>query len=483
MQIGYFNEVFNCIGTGRLGLALHKEYCDELEYVQKKLGFKYIRGHGLFSDDIGIYQEKIIDNKKIVEYNFTYLDRIMDFYRSIGIKPFLELSFMPSKLASGKETVFYWKGNITPPDSINEWIKLVQATLKHLLGRYGDDVLKWPIEIWNEPNLDSFWKDANKEKYFDFFKMTFQAIKDVNKSFKVGGPVICGVDDVSWMKSFIKFCEQKELAISFISRHFYTVNVVPTEGHYRYPKFRELNTTLKELAISKKIIDQSSFKGLPMFITEFSTSYSPDAPVHDTVHNAAYVAEMLSKLGETSRLYSYWTFGDVFEEKGIPFTQFYGGFGLVSNHSIPKPTFWTFYFYKHLFTNLKVKDNHYVITYDDHGNYAGIVWNYKNENGDGQDIKFKLPKLDVGEKTVVLKKIDETHGNPLKAWHDLGEPPTLKKQEISILKMVAKPEVQTFIAKGKDEKFITIKPDSVVYFAVKKRVLHSDCGYNYQRLI
>ncbi|GGI63222.1 beta-xylosidase [Limosilactobacillus caviae] len=138
----FINNAFRCIGTGRLSLALRKEYINELRYIQRTIGFKYIRGHGLFSDDIGIYQEREENGKYIIEYNFNYLDQIMDSFKTLNIKPFLELDFMPKKLASGKETVFYWKGNITPPKNNNEWVKLVQNTLKHLLKRYGNDVLE-----------------------------------------------------------------------------------------------------------------------------------------------------------------------------------------------------------------------------------------------------------------------------------------------------------------------------------------------------
>ena len=154
-NVAFNNKVDYCVGTGRAGLALHKEYYDQLKYVQDNIGFDYIRGHGLFTDDMAIYQEYENESGEIVaEYNFTYLDRIMDMYRSVHIKPFIELGFMPEKLASGNQTVFYWKGQTTPPKSYGAWCDLVVATLSHLMERYGrEEVLTWPVEVWNEPNL------------------------------------------------------------------------------------------------------------------------------------------------------------------------------------------------------------------------------------------------------------------------------------------------------------------------------------------
>ena len=113
----FINNATYCVGTGRLGLALQKEYVDHLQLVQKTIKFRYIRGHGLFCDDVGIYREDKVDGELRPFYNFTYLDRIIDTYLENGIRPFLELGFMPERLKTGEQTVFYWKGNVTPPSS------------------------------------------------------------------------------------------------------------------------------------------------------------------------------------------------------------------------------------------------------------------------------------------------------------------------------------------------------------------------------
>ena len=116
----FHNNVDYCIGTGRMGLALTQEYQEQLKLVQEEIGFRHIRGHGLFCDDMAIYQEYEENGEIRVEYNYTYLDRVMDSYAKVGLKPFLELGFMPGKLASGTQTIFYWKGNTTPPRDYGE---------------------------------------------------------------------------------------------------------------------------------------------------------------------------------------------------------------------------------------------------------------------------------------------------------------------------------------------------------------------------
>ena len=117
----FHNNVDYCVGTGRMGLALTREYQEQLKLVQQEIGFRHIRGHGLFCDDMAIYQEYEEDGVRKAEYNFTYLDRVMDGYLEAGLRPFLELGFMPEKLARGTQTIFYWKGNTTPPRDYKEW--------------------------------------------------------------------------------------------------------------------------------------------------------------------------------------------------------------------------------------------------------------------------------------------------------------------------------------------------------------------------
>ena len=212
-RIRFNNNVDFCVGTGRLGLALTEEYLSELKFVQEKIGFKHIRGHGLFSDDVSIYHEYEEDGETKVEYNYTYLDRIFDKYIELGIRPYLELGFMPGELASGTQTIFYWKGNTTPPKDYKRWTDMVVALLKHIRGRYGEEVLDWPIEVWNEPNLPGFWYKADMQEYFKLFKETFEAIKAYDSRFKVGGPAICGVKDAEWIQAFLEFCKENKLRL------------------------------------------------------------------------------------------------------------------------------------------------------------------------------------------------------------------------------------------------------------------------------
>ncbi|MCI9465149.1 MAG: xylan 1,4-beta-xylosidase [Lachnospiraceae bacterium] len=489
-EVLFHNNVDFCIGTGRMGLALQQAYQDQLRMVQDEIGFRHIRGHGLFSDDMAIYQEyEDASGVKRAEYNFTYLDMVMDSYRKCGLKPFLELGFMPDKMASGKQTIFYWKGNVTPPKDYQAWCDLVCATLRHLMERYGEEeVLTWPIEVWNEPNLPGFWKDADMEEYFKLFHRTFDAIKALNVRFRVGGPAICGVEDELWIREFLNYCRKEKLMPDFITRHHYTTEFPKPEGHYGYAALSDAEQGFDNLRSTRDIIDSfEEYRGLEIHITEFNTSYIPNCPLHDTNQNAAYIAQQLSRLGDVNESYSYWTFGDIFEEQGVPFTPFHGGFGLVANGCIPKPTFWTFRFYKELCGKCVHKSDDMVIVSTENGGYQGIAWNAAGKRQD-RELQFDLvfPAVKGKEYSLIKKTVDEDTCNPLRMWHDMGEPASLDEKQKKLLQDCARPFISGNRLAASEEKLsvsLTVKEFGVVYFELQPIKAENDRGFDYNRAV
>ena len=433
-----------CVGTGRLGLALQKEYQDHLDIIQKEIGFKYIRGHGLFHDDVGIYREDEVDGEYRPFYNFTYIDRIFDSFLEKGIRPFVELGFMPSKLASGENTVFYWKGHTTPPVDYEKWTQLVQATIRHFISRYGlKEVLQWPFEVWNEPNLPGFWLNADKKEYFRLYSHTAKAVKAVHPDLKVGGPAICGGAD-HWITDFLNFCHEERVPLDFVTRHAYTSKAPEVTPHFYYQELHENTYMLNEFRQVREMIKQSPFTDLPFHITEYNTSWHPLNPVHDTVFNAAYLCRILSEGGDYVDSFSYWTFSDVFEECDVPRSQFHGGFGLIAMNGIPKPTFYAFKFFKSMDGEVVYRDEQTLIIRKEDGTYNILAWNDVMTKGDGFEkrLEIELP-AENGPVFVKRSTINEQYGNPWRTWIQMGRPRFPSKQQVSILKEVARPLIQT----------------------------------------
>lgn len=460
-----------CVGTGRLGLALQKEYIDTLAFVKKSIDFKYIRGHGLLCDDVGIYREDIVDGKPVPFYNFTYIDRIFDSYLELGIKPFVELGFMPEKLASGTQTIFYWKGNTTPPKDYEKWSELIKTVIKHFVSRYGlEEVLTWPFEVWNEPNLPGFWENADEKEYFKLYKISAEAVKSVNKNFKVGGPAICGGAD-HWIKDFLEFCEKENAPLDFVSRHAYTSDFGEKTPHLVYQNIFPQDHMFDELKSVRKMIDDTKFKDLPFHITEYNTSYDPRNPVHDTAFNAAYICRILSEAGDYVNSFSYWTFSDVFEESDVPRAEFHGGFGLVALNNIPKPTFYAFSFFNELGKELLYKDEHIIVTRKEDKSVVFAAWNeWFGDASDGEkEYEVAIP-FENGKVFIERYTVNEEYANPWGTWKQMGRPRFPSKDQIEVLKKVAVPHVTTnneVCENGVVDIKFTLKKNEVSLFKIK----------------
>jgi xylan 1,4-beta-xylosidase len=316
-----------CVGTGRFDLALRRDYQESLRLVQQEIGFRHIRGHGLLSDGMGIHRPYDHAGRRRVRHAFTYLDQVVDSYLESGIAPFLELGFMPSGLASGEDTVFWWNGNVTPPRDEREWAELVHAVLGHLVDRYGlEQVRSWPVEVWNEPNLRGFWA-ADQDAYHRLYEVTALAVKEVDAGLQVGGPSLAPGYEEGWIQRFAEFVDSRDLPIDFVSRHAYSSGpeqVVPFGTHQT---LMPASALLEQFAAPRRQLAGTGLADLPLHITEFNSSYRPDNPIHDTAFHAAYLAPVLANGGDLADSFSYWTFSDVFEEVGIPTALFHGGFG------------------------------------------------------------------------------------------------------------------------------------------------------------
>ena len=438
-----------CVGTGRLELALRSDYRESLGIVQQQIGFSYVRGHGLYADGMGVHRPVEIDGRRQVHHNFTYVDQVVDSWLSLGIRPFLELGFMPSGLASGSQTVFWWHGNVTPPSSYPEWAALVSATLRHFIDRYGaHEVRTWPIEVWNEPNLTQFWQDADQAEYLRLYEVTARTVKDVDAYLQVGGPAISPGSD-QWWAPFAEFVTSREVPIDFVSRHAYSSGPAQHIPFGVYQTLAPPQTLLDQFAAPRAHLAGTGLEHLPVHITEFNTSYHPANPIHDTAYNAAYLAPVLAGGGDVVDSFSYWTFADVFEEVGVPTSFFHGGFGLLTHRGIPKPTFHLYAFMALAGRQVLARGVDHLVTRHDDGRIAILAWQPVGGSDDGpygcapahHELSLDLPTGRAAGETVavVRRSVDEDRGNAWTAWRDLGRPDQPSLHQLDLLRDAAVP--------------------------------------------
>ena len=320
------------IGSGHATLALRADWQQQLKRCHRDLGFKHVRFHGILSDNMGTL---VNENNKLI-YSFFNSDQVFDFLLSIGMAPFVELSFMPLALASGKKTVFKYRDNVTAPKNYAAWESLIYKTVQHWVQRYGlDKVRTWFFEIWNEPNLKSFWT-ATQSDYFKLYKHAAKAIKNVHPDLKVGGPATA---KNAWVTEFRNYCKKHSVPYDFISTHHYPTDAFGKPG----------DDTITQLAKSKRSILRKQATDIkkkagetPVYYTEWSTSSNPFDELHDQSYAAAFIVKTILEARGQVDGYSYWTFSDIFDENYFSSKPFHGGFGLLNIYGIPKPAYRAF---------------------------------------------------------------------------------------------------------------------------------------------
>ncbi len=433
-----------CVGSCHAYTALRDDYRKQLKRAHKELGFQYVRFHGLLDDDMCVLTMKrdFMGNDLGLVYNFVNIDNICDFLLSIGMKPFMELGFMPSVLAGGDKTVFHYKGNITPPKDYGAWAELITRLAEHLIERYGiEEVEQWFFEVWNEPNLTAFFS-GTKEEYFKLYEVTAGAIRKVNRNLKVGGPATsCN----SWIKDTIDFCEKNKVPLDFVSTHHYPTDDPLWKSGMDIVDFFQSGLADKgtyERGIIKKMTVKAKEEAgaYPLYYTEWNTSAMTNDDKHDECFAAAMIAKILADNDGLVKGYSYWTFTDIFEERAQLPGAFHGGFGLMTYAGIAKPAYRLFELFhglgtKRLQVEYDVKDGTVeMLATKTGGGYRLAVYNH---NIPEEPIKDEVVKIKVAGMTsknpATVYRIDENHANAKALWIDMGSPEYLKPAEVEKL--------------------------------------------------
>jgi xylan 1,4-beta-xylosidase len=373
----------------------------------------------------------LIHNHGKLVYSFFNCDQIFDFLLGIGMRPFVELSFMPSALASGKRTVFCYEANVTPPKDYKQWSMFIERLISHLVDRYGErEVSQWFFEVWNEPNLKQFWSGSQRE-YFKLYRHTVETIKSVSPSLKVGGPATAKSE---WIEEFVDFCERNDVACDFVSTHHYPNDSFEKDGDVEERLFKAQRGIMREVAQNTR----AHSRNRPVYYTEWNSSSFPWDPLHDDPYAAAFVASTILEANGLVDGYSFWTFSDIFEENYLSSVPFHGGFGLLTVHDIPKPTYRAFELFRDLGDRQSLVDGlHETVDCSVIRKDSSVTLMLTNHTTPGHSIETEELhiRLDNAPEPAGarIRRIDEDHANPKRLWKEMGEPEYLSDKDLERL--------------------------------------------------
>jgi xylan 1,4-beta-xylosidase len=437
-----------CVGSCHGYTALREDYRRQLKEAHENLGFRYLRFHGILDDDMCVVQE---EHGNIL-YNFVNIDNIFDYLLDIGMKPFMEIGFMPKVFASGTSTLFHYNANNTMPRDFSEWDRFITTMINHFIDRYGlEEVRTWFFEVWNEPNLKFFFNGTQKD-YFQLFEHTARAIKQADSLLRVGGPATALN---AWIPDMLQFCKTNHVPLDFISTHHY-----PTDDPL-WKSGMNLEEFFARVEEKSKDGDRDAYKNAqkyhrgiltemirkacteaenyPVYYTEWNTSAINGDSIHDYPYSAAFVIKtVLDNIGYVQG-YSFWTFTDIFEESPQKIGEFHGGFGLQTIHGVKKPTYRAFEILHNLGNVMypRAEEQDTVGTFlakGRDGGYCLIAYNQQVPDAPSEDerqVRIKIKNLKIHDASIF--RIDESHCNVRKTWEEMGAPIYPDRYRLQIL--------------------------------------------------
>ncbi len=479
-----------CVGSGHALLALRTDYTKQLKFVHDSLGIERVRFHGIFCDDMRTFNDLSMQTgvegaEQFCEYNFNACAAAYDNVLEAGMKPFVELSFMPEKLALREEGRplkggFFYKPNIVPPADYNAWRAYLQAFILFLQKRYGKEEIRgWYFEVWNEPDLPFVFWNGSREEYFRFYAETARTIKELDPEIRVGGPSTSGS---KWISSFLDYCARNDVPVDFVSTHQYAGDPLggvedQGDGEGQAGGFEAWQEHLRTAAERLKHVQEKTFlagyravtpdksettdlpddlfrknaarareqsKGKPLFYTEWNENAIFSAYTNDTRKVAAYDVKMALAVEENVDGSSIWCFSDIFEELH-PFPQeFHGGFGMLTQHGIPKPVFYGMKLLAdapdtRIDLGKEALDGEIgAAAFEDERETHVLLFRQKMKNlslpEEEAVVRIEMPEKPA---SVEVRRIDETHGNPLRIWEEMGSPEILTRAETEQIRQLS----------------------------------------------
>lgn len=457
------------IGVGSAHELLFQDIQTMLAEAQREIGFEFVKFHGLLSDEMLVCSRQ----GDTLKFSFVLIDKVIDFLTGIGLKPMIQLSFMPACLAEQPSKRVFWDRFITSlPRDFNEWNQLVQATVRHLLTRYGrEQVRSWLFTVWNEPDVSDFmFSVGDDDKFREFYARTYQTIKNEDASLVVGAPsnLPIAAETQAWMEAFLRWTIDHDCRPQFINIHYYSDDFDNAVADQHGPAGLTANCSFKADPDNFKtyidrvheIRESTGLGDLPIYLTEFNLTVSHRNLINDTCFSAVWLARNILLNDERLDSFGYWSLTDLIGENQPAEDLFHGGMGMFTRNGIRKPAFYLYWFARQMRGECIARGDNYVVVRKPCG-IRILSWNYEHFNdlfakgelfdmtainrytpfNRQQAIHLHLPltNLPVENLTVREYYINRSQGSAFDQWVAMGAQPLETAAEIELLRQSVHP--------------------------------------------
>jgi xylan 1,4-beta-xylosidase len=452
----------------------------------------YIRTHNLLTTGDGTpglkwgstnaYTEDATGGPK---YDWTIVDRIIDTYRGRGMKPLVEIGFMPEALSTRPQPYKHdWKpgedynriytGWAHPPKDYAKWGELVYQWARHSVQKYGRaEVESWWWEVWNEPDI-GYWQ-GTPEEYFKLYDYAADGLKRALPTARIGGPHVTGPNGArtqKFLRDFIEHClsgtnhatGKTGSPLDFVGFHAKGAPRVTEEGYVRMGLSNQLRAIANGFSI---VASFPRLKEIPIVIGESDPEGCAACPVRSYPQNAyrngtmysSYTAEQIARTYELADRHQVNLLGSVtwaFEFEDQPY---FDGFRDLSTNGIPKPVLNVFRMLGKMGGDRVAVESSAALPLDavrevgvreraDISALASrqeraisiLVWNYHDDDKQAPDVEVSLVATGVPGSRVTLThdRVDRDHSNAYEAWKTMGSPQKLTAAQRTQLENAAR---------------------------------------------
>lgn len=465
---GPVRPVWRFFGADEPNYATMKDGRTTLETLGKLAPDRvYFRTHNLLTTGDGtpalkwgstnVYTEDAAGNPV---YDFTIVDRIFDTYRERGIRPYVEIGFMPEAMSVKPKPYQHdfrpGSGSIRtgwayPPKDYAKWEELVFQWVRHCVERYGaEEVRTWYFQTWNEPNLPQYYWGGSKEEFFRLHDSAIRGVRRALPDARVGGPDIAGAGD-KYLTDFMRHVEAAGTPTDFLSFHAKgSPSFVgePGSGHIRMGIANHLRAADNEFA---QIAGNPRFAKLPIVIGESdpegcAACQGPANAYRNGTMYSSYTAASFARLQMLAdkrdlNLEGILSWSFEFEDQ-----PYFAGFRQLTSAGIDLPVINVFKLFskmtgdriaatsnREMPVEVMMRDG--VRGAPDVGTQASIdgdrvsvlVWHYHDDDVAGPDAAVRLAlkglpaSLRRGAR-VTHWRVDRDHSNSYAAWQKMGSP-------------------------------------------------------------
>jgi len=463
------------IGVGSAKELLMAGVREMLSALQKDVGFEYVKFHGILSDDMRVVSRS---REGSLSYSFVYVDKALDFLRSIGLKPLVQLSFMPGAIAKDRtHTIFESTMINSLPENMQDWCDLIRAFMRHILSRYGrEEISSWLYTVWNEPdtprNMFGFGEDA---QFYSFYKESCEAVRSVLPEARIGSPstYFDAQDGGRWIRCFSKWCSENGCMPDFLLFHYYGTKVTldqmassgQTLGMGQLSLTDDADDPSKTIDLMLEYARDAYPENTPVYLSEWNFTPSKRDLLGDTCFRACYLVKNILENYDRLDAMGYWMLTDMFEEHQIPDDVFHGGLGLYTYNGIPKSACHAFRLLAMLGDELiekgdgwflTRKGNTYQLMLYNYSHYSALYaagepfdMTYKNrytpfEPLQKRDFELRLQDIGDGEWQIKEYTLNRQSGSSFDKWVDMGAMPMESSEEVELLKGYSMPMLNRY---------------------------------------